>query len=196
MLTDAQLTLWQAIRAKDENMGIEALKNQKDLNFMINLGVDGGLIPYISFVIQNNMNTLLDICLEQFNVNLTARDSKYGNSALHWAAKTNNVQAVHILNKYNVDRAILNKLNQKPIDLIPNSATQEIKDLLDPLPSLQGLIAIRFGEKIQPLPAHLVESQSAFLQNYQLQIKQFDENKKRMDEEKQAKRSLTFIHPQ
>lgn len=194
MLTETQLALWRSIKALDEDSSIEILNTQSDLNFMINLGVDDGLIPCISFIIQRNMNRLLDCILDRFNVNIHAQDSKYGNTPLHWAAITNNAQAIHMLCHFNADKSALNKSNQKPIDLLPATATEDVKKELAHFPSLQEIIAIQFGNMLE-VPEHLKEPYANFLKNYERQTKQKMENQRRENESHQSNRSLVIFKP-
>jgi hypothetical protein len=194
MLTEHQLALWRAIKAKDEAKAIEALENLDNINFMVNLGYRAGLIPCISYLIQHSMNDLLSRALDK-GVDLTAKDSKFGNSPLHWAATTNNQVAIALLLVHETDKQALNKANQRPVQLLPSDATLETRNTLNSFSSLQSLASIALGANPPELPTHLEKPQATFLQNYDLQVKQRQDNQIRMEELNKAMSSLSFLSP-
>lgn len=194
MLTENQLALWRAIKAKDEVKSTEALENLASIDFFVNAGQSEGLIPCVSFIIAHNMNDLLELALGK-EADLTVKDSKHGNTPLHWAAKTNNTVAISLLIKQGADKQALNKQNQTPFQLLQSNAPLEAKKLLCPIPSLQLLTSLRLGENPAGIPAHLAERQVAWLQQYQAYQLQYQDNQRQIEQVTKAMRSLSFLRP-
>lgn len=193
MLTDGQLALLRAIDAQDEAASIAALTNLDNINFMVNLGFDKGLIPCVSYIIQHAMNDLLACALDK-ETDLRAKDSKFGNTPLHWAAMVNPA-AVKLLVKQGADKRALNMQNQKPVHLLASDASTQEKRILSPIPSLQEITSLFLALNPQELPSHLMETQATFVQNYRTYQAQYQANQQQMYELSNVTRSLTFLNP-